>query len=171
MYLHWFFCGDKCGYINFRNMTNFEIHLLYLVAGLLEGKAFRKGLVDVYIFHQPIALSKTRRFQNNFERWKKGNKDYIKVRSGLKIRFLVWDISHYTRSANFLLLNLYLLLYFPKQTILSKMEFCVGSDVHSIWCILTFFNQAFLDQLIKTLKSVPQAAYFKLRSTLSMVSI
>ena len=45
-----------------------------------------------------------------------------------------------------LLLNLYLLLYFPKQTILRKREFCVGSDVYSILCILTFSNQAFLDQ-------------------------
>ena len=60
MYLHWIFCGDKCKYIDFRNITNFEIHLLFLVAGLLEDKAFRKGLVDV--------LSKTGRFQNNSER-------------------------------------------------------------------------------------------------------
>ena len=62
-----FFCGDKCTYIDFRNITNFEIHLLFLLAGLLEEKAFRKGPVDVYIFHQPIALSKTERFQNNSE--------------------------------------------------------------------------------------------------------
>ena len=55
-------------YIHFRNITNFEIHLLFLVAGLLEDKAFRKGLVNVYIFHQPIAMSKTRRFQNDSER-------------------------------------------------------------------------------------------------------
>ena len=67
-----FFCGDKCKYIlDFRKITNFEIHLLFLVAGLLEEKTFTKGLVDVYIFHQPIALSKARRFQNNSERWKK----------------------------------------------------------------------------------------------------
>ena len=51
-----------------RNIKSFEIHLLFLVAGLLEDKAFRKGLVDVYIFHQPIALSITGRFQNNSER-------------------------------------------------------------------------------------------------------
>ena len=62
------FCGDKCEYIDFRNITNFEIHLLYLVAWLLEDKAFRQDLVDVYIFHQPIAPSKTGRFQNNSER-------------------------------------------------------------------------------------------------------
>ena len=71
MYLHWILCGDKRKYIDSRNIINFEIHLLFLVAGLLEDKAFRKGLVDVYIFHQPIALSKTGRFQNNSERWKK----------------------------------------------------------------------------------------------------
>ena len=45
--------------------------MLFSVAGLLEDKAFRKGIVDVYIFHQLIALSKTGRFQNNSEKWKK----------------------------------------------------------------------------------------------------
>ena len=54
-------------YIDFRNTTNFEIYLLFLAAELLEDKAFRKVLVNVYIFHQPIALSKTGRFQNNSE--------------------------------------------------------------------------------------------------------
>ena len=55
-------------YIDFRDTINFEIHLLFLLAGLLEDKAFRKGLVNVYIFHQPIALSNTERFQSNSER-------------------------------------------------------------------------------------------------------
>ena len=55
-------------YIDFRNIINFEIHLLLLVAGVLEDKAFRKGLVDVYIFHQPIALFKTGLFQNSCQR-------------------------------------------------------------------------------------------------------
>ena len=64
-------------YIDVRNITNFEIHLLFLVAGLLEDKAFRKGLVDVYIFHQPIALSKTDKITLRDER--KGNTNYIKV--------------------------------------------------------------------------------------------
>ena len=68
MYLHWIICADKCKYIDFRNITNFEVHLLFFLAWLLEDKAFRKGLVDVSIFHQPIALSKKGRFQNNFER-------------------------------------------------------------------------------------------------------
>ena len=66
-------------------MTNFEIHLLFLAAGLLEDKALRKGLVNVYIFHQPIALSKTGRLQNSSERY--GSKDYIKVSLVLKIAF------------------------------------------------------------------------------------
>ena len=71
MYLHWILYGDKCKYIDFINVTNFEIHLLFLFLGLLEDKAFRKGIVDVYIFHQPISLSNTGQFQNNSERWKK----------------------------------------------------------------------------------------------------
>ena len=64
MYLHWILCGNKCKYIDFINKTNFEIHLLLLAARLLEDKAFRKGLVNVYIFYHPLALSKTERFQN-----------------------------------------------------------------------------------------------------------
>ena len=66
-------------YIDFRNITNFEIHLLFLVAGLLEHKAFRKGLVDVYIFLQPIALSKQDDFKVNLRGETKGSKDCIKV--------------------------------------------------------------------------------------------
>ena len=62
------FCGNQCKYIDIINITNFEIHLLFLLAGLLKDKAFKKGLVHVYIFHQLIALSKTGRFQNNSER-------------------------------------------------------------------------------------------------------
>ena len=71
MYLHWILCGDKYKCIDFRNVTNLEIHLSFLAAGLLKYKGFRKGLVNVYIFHQPIALSKRGRFQNNSEKWKK----------------------------------------------------------------------------------------------------
>ena len=54
--------------MDFRNITNFEMHLLVLAAGFLEDKTFRKDLVNVYIFHQPIALSKKAQFQNNSER-------------------------------------------------------------------------------------------------------
>ena len=49
-------------------MINFQTHLLFLAARLLQDKMREKGLVNVYIFEQPIALSKTRRFQNNSDR-------------------------------------------------------------------------------------------------------
>ena len=45
--------------------------MLFLAVGHLEDKAREKGLVNVYIFQQPIALFKTGRFQNNSDRWKK----------------------------------------------------------------------------------------------------
>ena len=53
MYLHCF-CGDKCKYIDFRNIRNFGIHLLFLFAGLLEDKVFRKDLVNVNIITNPL---------------------------------------------------------------------------------------------------------------------
>ena len=59
--------------MRFGNITNFKIHLLFLAAGLLEDKAFRKGLVNVYIFHQPIHQSYSLKDE------RKGSKDYIKV--------------------------------------------------------------------------------------------
>ena len=68
MYLHWCLCGDKCKYIDVRYIINLQVHSLFLAAGLLEDKALEKGLVNVYIFQQLIALSKTGRFQNNSER-------------------------------------------------------------------------------------------------------
>ena len=68
MYFHLFVYDDKCKYIDFRIVINFQIHVLFLAAGLLHNKAREKGLVNVYIFQQPIALSKTRRFQNNSDR-------------------------------------------------------------------------------------------------------
>ena len=68
MYLHWFLYDGKCKYIDFRNIINFQIHLSFLAAGLLQDKARKKGLANVYIFQQPIALSKTIRFQNNSDR-------------------------------------------------------------------------------------------------------
>ena len=59
MYLRLFLYDDKCKYIDFRNIINFQSHLLFLAAGLLEDKAREKGLFNVYIFQQPIALSET----------------------------------------------------------------------------------------------------------------
>ena len=78
MYLHQIFCGNKCKYIEFRNITNFEIQL-FLVAGLLEDKALRKGLVDVYIFTNPLLCLKQDDFKITLRDERKGSKNYIKV--------------------------------------------------------------------------------------------
>ena len=51
-----------------RNIINLQVYLLFLAAGVLEDKAIEKELVNVYIFQQSIALSKTGRFQNKSER-------------------------------------------------------------------------------------------------------
>ena len=79
MYLHRIFCGDKCKYIDFRHITNFEIHLLFLVAGLLEDKAFRKGLVNVYFFTNPLLCLKQDDFKITLRGKRKGSKDCIKL--------------------------------------------------------------------------------------------
>ena len=79
MYLHWILCGDNYKYINFRNITNFEIHVLFLAAGLLEDKAFRKGLVNVCIFQNPLLCLKQDYFKITLRDERKGSKDYMKV--------------------------------------------------------------------------------------------
>ena len=60
--------GDKCKCIDFRNVINFQVHLLFLAVGILEDKAREKGLVNVYISQQSVALSKIGRFQCNSDR-------------------------------------------------------------------------------------------------------
>ena len=67
MYLLLFLYDNKCKYIDFRNIINFPIDVLFLAVLLLQDKAREKGLVNVYIFQQPIVLSKIGRFQNNSE--------------------------------------------------------------------------------------------------------
>ena len=79
MYLQWFLYGDKCKYVDVRNIISVQVHLLFLTAGVLEDKAREKGLVSVYVFHKPIALSKTGRFQITHTDERKGIKYYIKV--------------------------------------------------------------------------------------------
>ena len=49
---------DKCKYIDFR-YNKFPNSLVIFGCWLLEDKAREKGLVNVYIFQQPIALSKS----------------------------------------------------------------------------------------------------------------
>ena len=68
--------------------------------------------------------------------------------------------------ANYLLLNLYRLLHFPKQIIWSKKVFYISRDVLSIWCILTFCNQAIVEQVTTCWKCVPQVAYNQHATTL-----
>ena len=70
MHLQWFLYYDGCKYVDFRNIILLQIHLLFLAAGLLQEKAREKGLVNVYIFQQPIALCKTGRFQNSLRQMK-----------------------------------------------------------------------------------------------------
>ena len=62
IFTDFFFIDNVRVYVDLRNMSNFEVRLLFLVAGILEDKVFRKGLIDVYIFPLPIALSKAGRF-------------------------------------------------------------------------------------------------------------
>ena len=71
--------GDKCKYIDVRNIINLKVSLLFLAAGVLEDKVRENELVNVYIFQQPIALSKTGRFKITHRDERKDNKDYIKV--------------------------------------------------------------------------------------------
>ena len=54
--------------VDFRNIINFQVYLLFLADGVLEDKTHEKGLVSVYIFQKPIALSNTGRFRDNSER-------------------------------------------------------------------------------------------------------
>ena len=55
MYFHLFLYGDKCKYIDFR-IINFQIHVLFLAAGLLKDKAREKGLKSVHFI---LAQSET----------------------------------------------------------------------------------------------------------------
>ena len=71
--------GDKCKYIDVRNIINLKVSLLFLAAGVLEDKVRENELVNVYIFQQPIALSKTERFKITHRDERKDNKYYIKV--------------------------------------------------------------------------------------------
>ena len=65
--------------MDFRNIINFQIDLLFLAPGLLQDKGREKGLFNVYIFQQPIALSKQDDFKITQTDERKGTKDYIKA--------------------------------------------------------------------------------------------
>ena len=101
-------------------------------------------------FTNPLICLKQDDFKITLRDEGNGSKDYIKVSLVLKIAFWFEILAITEDQPIILLLNLYLLLYFSKQPILSGRKFCVGSDVYSIWCIFTFPNQAFLDQVMET---------------------
>ena len=63
----------------FRNIIIFQIHLLFLAAGLLQDKAREKGLVSVYIFSNPLLCLKQDDFKITQTDERKGTKDYITV--------------------------------------------------------------------------------------------
>ena len=77
----------------FYNITNFEIQLLFLAAGFLEDKAFRKGLINVYIFHQTMLCLKQDDFKITLRNERKVRKDYIKASLVRKIAFC-FEILH-----------------------------------------------------------------------------
>ena len=79
MYLHWFSYDDKCEYIDFRNVINFQIHLLFLAAGLLEDKAREKSIVNVTFFSNPLLCLKQDDFKITQTDGRKGTEDYITV--------------------------------------------------------------------------------------------
>ena len=68
-------------YIVVRNTTNLQVHLLFLAAGLLEDK--------FTLFCNPLLCLKQDDFKITQTDERKDTKDYIKVKSGLKNRFLV----------------------------------------------------------------------------------
>ena len=77
MHLHLILCGDKCKYIDFRDIANLQVHLLFLAAGLLEHK---KGPSQVFTFFtNPLLCLKQDDFKITLSDDKKVGKNYIKV--------------------------------------------------------------------------------------------
>ena len=64
--------------MDFRNIINFQIHLLFLASGLLEDKAREKGLVKCLHFYSLLCL-KQDDFKITQTDERKGTKDYITV--------------------------------------------------------------------------------------------
>ena len=82
MYLHSFLYDDKRKYIDSRNIINFQIHVLFLAAGILQDKAREKGLVNVCIFvSNPLLYL----IQDNFKITETDEKKVLKI-----ISLLLW---------------------------------------------------------------------------------
>ena len=66
--------------MDFRNIINFQIHLLFLAAGFLQDKAREKGLVKMStFFSNPLLCLKQDNFKITQTDERKGTKDYITV--------------------------------------------------------------------------------------------
>ena len=71
--------GDKCEYIDVRNIINFQIHKLFLAAEVLEDKAHEKGPVMFTFFSNPLLSLKQDDFKITHRDERKDTKDYSKV--------------------------------------------------------------------------------------------
>ena len=73
------FYDDKCKYIDFRNIKNLEVYLLFMAAGLLKDKTREKSPVNVYIFGNPLLCLK----QDEFQTTQTDEKKIVKIISKL----------------------------------------------------------------------------------------
>ena len=85
MYLHSFLYGDKCKYIDFRDITNLQVRLLFLVAGLLEDKARDRAQSMFTFFSNPLLCLKQEDFKITQTNERKESEDCIKVCLILKL--------------------------------------------------------------------------------------
>ena len=90
-------CDDKCKYIDFRNITNFQIHLLFLAAGLLQDKVRKKTWSMFTFFSNPLLCLKHDDFKITQIDERKGTKDYITTSLVYKIAscFEILTITRY----------------------------------------------------------------------------
>ena len=71
--------GDKCKYIDVRDIINLQVHLLFLAARLLEDKARQKVPVNVAFFSNSLVCLKQDDFRITQTDERKDTKDYIEV--------------------------------------------------------------------------------------------
>ena len=87
MYLHWCLCGDKCKYIDVRNIINLQVHPLFLAAGLLEDKTRenRRAQSMFTFFSNPLLCLQ----QDDFKITQRDEREDTKIILKLQNRFLV----------------------------------------------------------------------------------
>ena len=75
-----FLYGDKCKYIDVRNIINVQVNSCFFLApGPFEDKTREKGLVNFYIFQQPLLCLRQNDLKTTQTDERKDTKDYIKV--------------------------------------------------------------------------------------------